>query len=264
TARSYAVPVPLQVLTTLGFLATGSFQRELADRSGISKLSLSRAMPAVWDGIICMSTSYIRFPYDAVDQPNKAQFAATVFFTNVIGAIDCTHIAIKAPSEEEFAYVNRKHFHSINVQIKPMIHILTNSMVGMTLQAGRVRNGWLLGERSWLSTRWLLTPLTNPQTDQEYSYNDAHSRTLSVVERAIGQLKCRWRCLDRTGGMVLYRPDKVCRIVLACGVLHNVVHRHGIPLGEVAAPPDDPNPGPMYVQPNQQAIQARQHVIVTI
>ncbi|KAL6472422.1 hypothetical protein MHYP_G00186100 [Metynnis hypsauchen] len=55
TARSRASPVPLQVLTALGFLATGSFQRELADRSGISQSSLSRAMPAVLDGIICMS-----------------------------------------------------------------------------------------------------------------------------------------------------------------------------------------------------------------
>ncbi|KAL6459042.1 hypothetical protein MHYP_G00325140 [Metynnis hypsauchen] len=54
-ARSRASPVPLQALTALGFLATGSFQRELADRSGISQSSLSRAMPAVLDGIICMS-----------------------------------------------------------------------------------------------------------------------------------------------------------------------------------------------------------------
>ncbi|KAL6487847.1 hypothetical protein MHYP_G00044730 [Metynnis hypsauchen] len=55
TARSRALPVPLQVLITLGFLTTGSFQRELADRSGISQSSLSCAMPAVLDGIICMS-----------------------------------------------------------------------------------------------------------------------------------------------------------------------------------------------------------------
>ncbi len=64
--------------------------------------------------------------------------------------------------------------------------------------------------------------------------------------------------------MLLYHPNKVCRIVLACGVLHNVTHRHGIPLGEVVAPPDDPDQGPVYVQPNQQAIQAHQRVIATI
>ncbi|KAJ8016317.1 hypothetical protein DPEC_G00005940 [Dallia pectoralis] len=87
--------------------------------------------------------------------------------------------------------------------------------------------------RQWLSTKDVaVNPLNNPQTDRERRYNDAHSCTRSVVERAIGQLKCRWRCLDRTGGMLLYHPDKVCRIILACGVLHNVAHRHGIPLGE--------------------------------
>ncbi|KAJ7998012.1 hypothetical protein DPEC_G00218130 [Dallia pectoralis] len=35
--------------------------------------------------------------------------------------------------------------------------------------------------------------------------------------------------------MLLYRPDKVCRIILACGVLHNVAHRHGIPLEQHAS-----------------------------
>ncbi|KAL6470605.1 hypothetical protein MHYP_G00217240 [Metynnis hypsauchen] len=54
-----------------------------------------------------------------------------------------------------------------------------------------------------------MTPLCNPQTDRERRYNSLHSRTRSVVERAIGQLKNRWRCLDRTGGMLLYRPEKV-------------------------------------------------------
>ena len=52
TARSQGLSVPTQVLTTLGFLATGAFQRELADRSGVCQSTLSRAMPAVWDGII--------------------------------------------------------------------------------------------------------------------------------------------------------------------------------------------------------------------
>lgn len=36
---------------------------------------------------------------------------------NVISAIDCTHISVRAPSENEFGYVNRKHVNSINVQV---------------------------------------------------------------------------------------------------------------------------------------------------
>ena len=32
TRRSRAIPVPTQVLSTLAFLATGTFQREMADR----------------------------------------------------------------------------------------------------------------------------------------------------------------------------------------------------------------------------------------
>jgi len=163
TARNHALPVPLQVLTTLGFLATGAFQRELADRSGISQPSLSRAMPAVWNGLIRMSPRYIKFPFTVGEQANiKLQFAAMSRFPNVIGAIDCTHIAIRAPSDHEFAYVNRKHFHSINVQVicdaqmcltnvarwPGSTHdsfILRNSSVGNRLQAGAVQDGWLIG-----------------------------------------------------------------------------------------------------------------------
>ncbi|XP_069192090.1 putative nuclease HARBI1, partial [Procambarus clarkii] len=38
-------------------------------------------------------------------------------FPNVIGAIDCTHVPIKAPKVEENIYVNRKQYHSLNIQV---------------------------------------------------------------------------------------------------------------------------------------------------
>ncbi len=66
-------------------------------------------------------------------------------------------------------------------------------------------------------------------------YNDAHARARSVVERAIGLLKCRWRCLDASGGRLLYEPKKVCKIIIACAILHNMAQRNGLPL-----PPDLP------------------------
>ena len=96
------MPVPLQVLTTAGFLATSTFQRALAVRSGISKPTFSRVMPYVLVGIIGLSQQYIKFPYMVGEQANKkAQFVAMSGFPNVINASDCTYVAIKAPSENE-------------------------------------------------------------------------------------------------------------------------------------------------------------------
>ena len=38
-------------------------------------------------------------------------------FPNVVGAVDGTHIRIQAPTQNEDDYVNRKGYHSINVQV---------------------------------------------------------------------------------------------------------------------------------------------------
>jgi len=88
-AMRYMCP---QEMCTLGFLATGAFQRELANRSGLCQSTLSRAMPTEWDGIICISAG-ISNSHKAVKQANiKAQFEARAGFPNLIRAIDCTHI----------------------------------------------------------------------------------------------------------------------------------------------------------------------------
>ncbi|KAK0153299.1 putative nuclease HARBI1 [Merluccius polli] len=159
-------------------------------------------------------------------------------FPNVIGAIDCTHIAIKAPSEGEYAYVNRKHFHSLNVQI------ICDAQMRLTNIVAR-----------WPGSTHDSFVLTNSSVGNRLEPG--------IVERAIGQLKSRWRCLDRSGGVLLYHPEKVCRIVQACGVLHNIAHRHGVPSHEVMAP-DDPDPGPNNAQPNAEAIRTRQQLIARI
>lgn len=50
-----------------------------------------------------------------------------------------------------------------------------------------------------------------------------------MVEHAIGHLKSHWRCLDRSGGVQLYVPEKVCQIIWACAVLHNIAQHNGVP-----------------------------------
>lgn len=47
----------------------------------------------------------------------------------------------------------------------------------------------------------------------------AHKTTRAVVERGIGQLK---RCFRVLHGEVRLTPDKVCKVIIACAILHNI------------------------------------------
>ncbi|KAJ1107347.1 hypothetical protein NDU88_004738 [Pleurodeles waltl] len=77
-----------------------------------------------------------------------------------------------------------------------------------------------------------MTPFGNPSTAAEQADNDAHKRTRSIVKRIFGILKLRFRCLDITGGSLLYSPEMVCRIILTCAILHNICVKRNIPLLE--------------------------------
>lgn len=78
-AKSHALPIRFQVLTTVGSLASGPFQRGPADQSGLCQASLRRVMPAMWDTVMCMSARCIELPYCVADQASvKAQFAARI------------------------------------------------------------------------------------------------------------------------------------------------------------------------------------------
>ena len=163
--RTHPIPAHVQVLCCLGFLATGNFQTVTADRSGISQPSLSHILTPILNGIIRLAPTYIRFSYTPQEQLTiKQDFHAIAGFPNTIGAIDCTHIRIKAPSPEPYPYFNRKGFHSINVQIicdanmnilnavtrwpggSHDAFILQNSSVGMRLEQEAAGDAWLIGE----------------------------------------------------------------------------------------------------------------------
>lgn len=68
----------------------------------------------------------------------------------------------------------------------------------------------------------------------------ALKRTRCVVERGIGQLKRRFHVLH---GEVRVSPQKTCKIILACAVLHNICKDRNIQLPEenhvVENPADD-------------------------
>jgi hypothetical protein len=51
-------------------------------------------------------------------QENKRKFYDIGNFPNIFGLIDGTYVRIIAPSQHEDQFVNRKEYHSINVQVE--------------------------------------------------------------------------------------------------------------------------------------------------
>ena len=81
--------------------------------------SFRRTMPAVLAAIMSLSESYIKFPYNNDQQTGiKRDFYAIARFPNVSGAVDWyTHVRMKPPSINDYAYINRKSYHSVKVPI---------------------------------------------------------------------------------------------------------------------------------------------------
>lgn len=61
----------------------------------------------------------------------------------------------------------------------------------------------------------------------EENFTDLHVRARSAVERCIGVLKSRFRCLHRA---LEYAPAKVGRIINSCAILHNKCIGHDLPI----------------------------------
>ncbi|KAJ1136558.1 hypothetical protein NDU88_002973 [Pleurodeles waltl] len=191
--------------------------------------------------------SYIIFPEVGELATVKGDFYALGHIPNVIGAIDGTHVALVPPRDREQVYRNRKSYHSMNIQVVCLAdqyishvnakfpgsvhdaYILRNSSIPYVMEQLERHRVWLLGDSGYPNLSWLLTPVRNPRTRAEERYNEAHGRTRRVIERTFGLLKARFRCLHMTGGSLMYSPKKVCHIIVACCMLHNLALRRQVP-----------------------------------
>ena len=106
-----------KVFLCLKTLGTGSFQTCSKDFIKVSQPTVSRILSSFVDAVVDKVPLHIKMPSSSSEIALvKNEFYQVARFPGAIGCIDGSHIPIIAPSEFEFAYINRKGFYSINVQ----------------------------------------------------------------------------------------------------------------------------------------------------
>jgi hypothetical protein len=161
--------------------------------------------------------------------------------------VDGTHIAISAPTKDSADYINRKGFHSINVQAMcdhttcftdifggypGKVHdarVFKNSPLFDSIggQDGRFPdNSYLLGDGAYPLSPRLMTPFrdTGRLINVQLRYNKTHSSSRMVIERSFGLVKGRFRRLRH---LEMSNNEQIIKFVISAMVLHNMCVREG-------------------------------------
>ena len=112
--------------------------------------------------------------------------------------------------------------------------VFSNSALKQTLEYDPSA-GFLFADSGYGLSPVLITPFNQPTTPEEIYFNKVHRQVCSDVERAIGRLKNRWRCLHKSGGTLQYTPTTCCKIFFTCILLENFCISLGLKI------PDDIN-----------------------
>lgn len=216
---------------------------------GISRTTARRSIHTI-SRVICESRHHF-IPAVSDSLAIKRDFFDVAGFPNVIGCIDGTHIPITSPGgNAPEVYRCRKGFFSLNCQmVCNADRTITNVVVRWPGSSHDSRifsncalrddfennkySGFLLGDRGYALKSYLMTPVSNPQTEKVKRYNYIHSKTRVRIEQCYGVLKQRFRALRIPMRMKL---ENTIPAIIAAVCLHNFALRTNQPL-----PEDEPN-----------------------
>ena len=276
-------PVSLQtaVLITLKYLASNTYQQAIAETFKLSQSTVSRCIIAVVEKLVDKASQLIYFSKTAVERRHAQKKSSEIAgFPSVVGCVDGTHIRILRPRVDEFQYVCRKEYHSINVQAicdrrGEFIHvsakwpestndsfILRNSAVWTAFEAGD-HSGIILRDSAYPLRRWLMTPFRDTSNIQsKIAYNSSLCKTRVLIEQVFGRLKRRWGILHQE---VRVATSKVPKLVVVCMILHNIAIEMNMPnIYSIYSSTDDQDVEIVGQHDNQHdGLSYRNHVVET-
>ena len=253
TRLRQSIPVHKRVAVALWRLATGDTYRSTGLQFGIGRCTAMLIKQDFCNAIAKRAKEFIKFPETEQEVLQSIRlFTNKSPFSQVVGAIDGCHIALKTvPVDERIDYFTRKQDYSVVIQgvsdasfrfldisagYPGSIHdarVLRLSNLHREIEQGNWLNGptkqisgseirpLLVGDSAYPLSVWLMKPFKQTRTlsERQLRFNHALSQARVVIEQAYGILKGRWRCLYKA---MEEKTNRVAITILACCVLHNI------------------------------------------
>ena len=251
------VSVQERVGLALWRLATGNSYRSCGLQFGLGKSTAKSICSEFEQAIFNLKDRFIKFPLTIQELRNKMdEFEESYGIPQIMGAIDGCHIEINAPPDNHEDYFNRKQHYSVNLQgivdsnlkfihvtvgypgsihdarvlrLSGLYELAENEQIlsGPTCNInGTEIRPLLAGDSAYPLTNWLLKPYPDRGrlTPEQRKFNVKFSALRSVVERAFGTLKARWRIALKK---VEQKTSTLKKTVIAACVLHNICIERG-------------------------------------
>ena len=255
------VPVEKQLMLYLWFISTKENYIRIADRFGMAQSTamkcVERVVSSILDHLLPM---YLAWPSGQERKKIMDSFSSKGL-QKVIGAIDGSHIPIKAPRENPEQYINRKGFHSIIIQAvcdhqmkfldcyvgwPGSVHdsrVFSNSDIFFNFSTNPLEycsdGGFLLGDSAYPLSAFLLTPYKDygnlTEVQKKFNYVQSSSRT--VIERAFGVMKTKFQRLKL---IELEKLKGINELIHSITVIHNfcIVEKENLDINFDEVEPD--------------------------
>lgn len=229
----------------LWYLANQDSYRQIGETFGVTKSTAHKAAKGVIDELNNLKSTVIQWPSGQNLMLEEEYFASLSSIRGTIGSIDGCHIKIEAPSKTvQQDYVNRKHYHSINLLAvcdskKKFTYISVGSpgsfhdqrvlyrtelwdKIDSTEDCRIFPSGFyhIVGDSAFKLMEKLMVPYRDNSrlTIQQKQFNTKLSMQRGLIENAYALLKGRFRRLK----CVRAKLGKIPYIISACAVLHNI------------------------------------------